>query len=237
MPAASCTTDHWMSGAVWLGGEALANHLLTSPALVRGARVLELGGGTGIVGLTAALAGAAEVTITDQQLDQASKNLEANPLLRTRVKLEKLLWGPSAAPYAVHTDVVVGADLVSSIDAPTLCAFEPYPTANKNGRVCHTQVYPMNVDESLQVLLVTLQVLGRPTLLAYVERSEAVTHALESGLRSLRRHRCRQLRLGSKTIIYALDAWARDHRSDDSSLGHGPYLGCSEVQSLSSWFP
>lgn len=197
--------------------------------------MLELGGGTGIVGLTAALAGAAEVTITDQQLDQASKNLEANPLLSTRVKLEKLLWGPSAAPHAVHTDVVVGADLVCSIDAPTLCAFEPYPTANNNGRVCHTQVYPMNVDESLQVLLVTLQVLGRPTLLAYVERSEAVTHALESGLRSLRRHRCRQLRLGSKTSIYALDAWARDHRSDNSSLGHGPSLGCSEVQSLSSW--
>ena len=65
----------------------------------------------------------------------------------------------------------------------------------------------MNVDESLQVLLVTLQVLGRPTLLAYVERSAAVTHALESGLRSLRRHRCRQLRVGSKTSIYALDAW------------------------------
>ena len=95
----------------------------------------------------------------------------------------------------------------------------------------------MNVDESLQVLLVTLQVLGRPTLLAYVERSAAVTHALESGLRSLRRHRCRQLRLGSKTSIYALDAWARDHRSDDSSLGHSPSLGCNEVESLSSWSP
>ena len=29
----------------------------------------------------------------------------------------------------------------------------------------------MNVDESLEALLVTLQVLGRPTLLAYVERA------------------------------------------------------------------
>lgn len=91
--------------------------------------MLELGGGTGIVGLTAALAGAAEVTITDQQLDQASKNLEANPLLSTRVKLEKLLWGPSAALYAVHTDVVVGADLVCSMDAPNpasrLCQLKP----------------------------------------------------------------------------------------------------------------
>jgi methylase of polypeptide subunit release factors len=56
-----CDTDHWMSGALWLGGEALADHLLATPGLVRGARVLELGAGTGIVGLTAALAGAAEV--------------------------------------------------------------------------------------------------------------------------------------------------------------------------------
>eukprot|EP00966_Prymnesium_polylepis_P216624 5014824-Prymnesium_polylepis.1 len=62
IPAASCSTDHWMAGAVWLGGEALADHLLTTPALVRGARVLELGGGTGIVGLAAVLAGAAEVS-------------------------------------------------------------------------------------------------------------------------------------------------------------------------------
>ena len=60
-PNASCTTDHWMAGAVWLGGDSLAKHLLANPALVRGARVLELGAGTGIVGLTAALAGAAEV--------------------------------------------------------------------------------------------------------------------------------------------------------------------------------
>ena len=54
------------------------------------------------------------MTITDQQLDQASKNLEANPLIRAHVKLEKLLWGPAAAPLAMRTDVVVGADLVRS---------------------------------------------------------------------------------------------------------------------------
>ena len=50
-----------MAGAVWLGGEALAEHLIANPALVHGARVLELGAGTGIVGLSAAMAGAAEV--------------------------------------------------------------------------------------------------------------------------------------------------------------------------------
>uniref|UniRef100_A0A7S3BIV7 Uncharacterized protein n=1 Tax=Haptolina ericina TaxID=156174 RepID=A0A7S3BIV7_9EUKA len=140
-----------------------------------------------------------QVTITDQQLDQASKNLEANPLVSSRVKLEKLLWGPLAAPWGMHTDVVVGADLV----------------------------YPMNVDTSLQALLATLQALSRPTLLAYVERLEAVTHSLERGLRSLRQHRCRRLRLSFQTTIYALDAWAQERQSEDSSLA------CRDVQSLS----
>ena len=141
--------------------------------------------------------------MTDQQLDQASKNLEANPYVRARVKLDKLLWGPLAAPLAMRTDVVVGADLV----------------------------YPMNVDESLRALLVTLQVLGRPTLLAYVERSEAVTQSLESGLHTLRQHRCRRLHLGLKTSIYALDEWAYEHQVSDSLLN-----GCTDTDSVSlSW--
>jgi hypothetical protein len=164
------------------------------------------------------------VTITDQQLDQASTNLEANPLLRARVKLEKLLWGPLAAPLAVRTDVVVGADLVCSSDSYP-GAFLLHHRAQRFS--CLPQVYPMNIDESLQPLLETLQVLGRPTLLAYVERSEAVTLALETGLRSLRPHRCRRLRLCLKTSVYALDEWTREHRLNDSSPG------CSDVESLS----
>lgn len=89
----------------------------------------------------------------------------------------------------------------------------------------------MNVDESLEALLVTLQVLGRPTLLAYVERAEAVTQSLESGLRSLGQHRCRRLRLGASTSIYALDAWARGKPLKDS-----PAQSCRDVASLSRWW-
>jgi hypothetical protein len=174
-----------------------------------------------------------QVTITDQQLDQASKNLEANPLVSSRVKLEKLLWGPLAAPWGMHTDVVVGADLVRSGDSHQATtshtpAVPLHQTALKPQLLSRLlQVYPMNVDTSLQALLATLQALSRPTLLAYVERLEAVTHSLERGLRSLRQHRCRRLRLSFQTTIYALDAWAQERQSEDSSLA------CRDVQSLS----
>ena len=49
----------------WAGGQALARHLLDHPELVRGKRVLDFATGSGLVGLAAALAGAAEVVGTD----------------------------------------------------------------------------------------------------------------------------------------------------------------------------
>jgi predicted nicotinamide N-methyase len=45
----------------WAGGLALARFLLDRPEWVRGRRVLDLGAGGGLVGIAAALAGAAEV--------------------------------------------------------------------------------------------------------------------------------------------------------------------------------
>src|SRR4051794_13665623 len=45
----------------WGGGIVLARHLLDHPQKVRGARVLDLGCGGGVVGIAAALAGAKSV--------------------------------------------------------------------------------------------------------------------------------------------------------------------------------
>ena len=45
----------------WGGGTALARHVLDHPELVAGRRVLDLGAGSGLVGIAAARAGAAEV--------------------------------------------------------------------------------------------------------------------------------------------------------------------------------
>ncbi|CAE8583104.1 unnamed protein product [Polarella glacialis] len=52
---------------VWPSAAALAGLLASTPSLVLGLRVAELGAGLGITGLAAALAGAAEVTLLDRE--------------------------------------------------------------------------------------------------------------------------------------------------------------------------
>jgi predicted nicotinamide N-methyase len=49
----------------WVGGQALARHVLDHPALVAGRQVLDLASGSGLVAIAAALAGAASVTAVD----------------------------------------------------------------------------------------------------------------------------------------------------------------------------
>jgi len=49
----------------WAGGQALARYVLDHPEMVRGKRVLDIGAGSGLVGLAAAHAGAAEVLAAD----------------------------------------------------------------------------------------------------------------------------------------------------------------------------
>jgi predicted nicotinamide N-methyase len=49
----------------WAGGQALARHVLDHPGLVAGRRVFDLAAGSGLVGIAAALAGAAEVVAND----------------------------------------------------------------------------------------------------------------------------------------------------------------------------
>ena len=51
--------------AAWPGGQALARHLLDSPGVVAGRRVLDLGAGSGLVAVAALLAGAASAVASD----------------------------------------------------------------------------------------------------------------------------------------------------------------------------
>jgi predicted nicotinamide N-methyase len=50
---------------VWAGGQALARHIMDHPELVAGRTVLDVASGSGIVAITAAVAGAARVTAND----------------------------------------------------------------------------------------------------------------------------------------------------------------------------
>ena len=58
-------TDPPFWAAAWPGGQALARHVLDRPDLVAGRSVLDLGSGSGLVAVAAALAGAARVTASD----------------------------------------------------------------------------------------------------------------------------------------------------------------------------
>lgn len=50
---------------LWPGGAALIAHLAANPALVQGKRVLDLGAGSGLVGIAASRLGAAQVTAAE----------------------------------------------------------------------------------------------------------------------------------------------------------------------------
>ena len=65
----------------WASGQVLATYLLSTPVLCRNKRVLDLGAGSGVVGIAAAKAGAASVTACDTDplaLEACSVNAHLN---------------------------------------------------------------------------------------------------------------------------------------------------------------
>jgi predicted nicotinamide N-methyase len=94
--------------AAWPGGQVLARYVLDTPAAVAGRRVLDLGSGSGLVAIAAALAGAGEVVASEiDEFGTAAIPLNAslNGVEGIRV-VGDLLGG---APPAV--DVVLAGDI------------------------------------------------------------------------------------------------------------------------------
>ena len=80
----------------WAGGLALARYVLDNPAVVAGKRVLDLGAGSGLVGIAAAKAGAREVVAA-----------EVDAYAVAAIKLNMNLNGVSIS--VVHGDLTDGA--------------------------------------------------------------------------------------------------------------------------------
>jgi predicted nicotinamide N-methyase len=94
--------------AAWPGGQVLARYVLDTPAVVAGRRVLDLGSGSGLVAIAAALAGAAEVVASE--IDEFGTaaiplNAEVNGAGGIRV-VGDLLAGPPP-----DVDVVLAGDI------------------------------------------------------------------------------------------------------------------------------
>lgn len=92
---------------------SLCNYFESENVDFRGKKVIELGAGTGIVGILAALQGG-NVTITDLPvaLEQIQGNVQANMPVGGRAQVCALSWGIDQHEFPGDYDLVLGADIV-----------------------------------------------------------------------------------------------------------------------------
>ncbi|XP_062888150.1 EEF1A lysine methyltransferase 3-like [Mobula hypostoma] len=104
-----------VSAFVWEPGLVLCRYFEQENINFTGKKMIELGSGTGIVGILAALLGG-DVTLTDMRyvLKQIEHNVSANiPLSsRHRSKISALVWGTDQNNYPSDFDVILGSDIV-----------------------------------------------------------------------------------------------------------------------------
>lgn len=108
----------------WASSYLLSKRLATM-ALPATSRALELGAGTGLVGLAAAAALGAEVLLTDlpEIVPNLKRNIEANQHLGVRASAEVLDWRDVPAPLPSQADrfeLVLAADPLYSSEHPKL---------------------------------------------------------------------------------------------------------------------
>lgn len=105
-----------VAAVVWDAAVVLCMYLELGAVELKGKKVVELGAGTGLVGIVAALLGA-HVTITDREaaLELLSANVDANlpPRCRRLAVVSELTWGQGLERFPEGGfDVVLGADIV-----------------------------------------------------------------------------------------------------------------------------
>uniref|UniRef100_UPI00398EE186 EEF1A lysine methyltransferase 3-like n=1 Tax=Pristiophorus japonicus TaxID=55135 RepID=UPI00398EE186 len=106
-----------VSAYVWDAGLALCRYFEKENINFSGKKVIELGSGTGIVGILVTLLGGA-VTMTDQPniLQQIEHNISTNvpSASRQRLKVCSLTWGEDHTNFPADYDFVLGSDIVYS---------------------------------------------------------------------------------------------------------------------------
>ncbi|KAM7375275.1 hypothetical protein PAMA_014393 [Pampus argenteus] len=105
-----------VAAVVWDAAVVMCMYLELGQVELKGKVAIELGAGTGLVGIVAALLGA-KVTITDREpaLDFLSANIKANlPIdIQASAVVSELSWGEGLDHYpAGGFDLVLGADIV-----------------------------------------------------------------------------------------------------------------------------
>jgi predicted nicotinamide N-methyase len=163
----SIACDGDIAGQLWGAGAALSSYVLTGEGrawFAERPEVVEVGAGTGLLGMAAACAGASAVTVTDlpENVARMAVNIEANAEALeeagARVVARALPWGDTDAAYDAAPegcDVVLGADL------------------------CYN---PKLFDALLETLAELAAVRGARTFVAVEQRWDFVNQAWEAAL-------------------------------------------------------
>ncbi len=104
----------------WAGGAVLARHFLDRPHTVRGRRVLDLGAGSGIVGIAAAKAGASQVIaaeIDPYGIAALGLNAAINDVAVTVVAHDLTAGPPPAVDLVAVGDLFYEHDLAKRVTA------------------------------------------------------------------------------------------------------------------------
>ncbi|MET2828979.1 class I SAM-dependent methyltransferase [Mesorhizobium shangrilense] len=98
----------------WAGGAVLARHILSHPQIVAGRRVLDLGAGSGLVGIAAAKAGARQVIAAEIDRNGVAAiglNALANGVEITIVDKDITTGPPPAVDLVLAGDVFYGPEV------------------------------------------------------------------------------------------------------------------------------
>lgn len=111
-------TPYWAHH--WGGGLALARHILDHPEIVAGRSVLDLGAGSGLVGISAAKAGAREVICADTDkyaVAVARLNAEINEVTIATILGDITDGSPPAVDMVLVGDLFYERDLAQRVTA------------------------------------------------------------------------------------------------------------------------